>query len=55
MKGPNGLREPASTTEVPPFALFEFSALQPVRLSRANNAKGGTCVIEVATRTSPDL
>jgi len=50
--GPNEAREAASTIEVPPFALFEISALQPIPLSRANNAKSGTCAIEAAIRTS---
>jgi len=55
LTGPNQAREAASTTEVPPFALFEISALQHIRLSRANNAKSGTCVIEAAMHTSLDL
>jgi hypothetical protein len=35
---------------VPPFALLEFNTFQFVQASWANNAKSGTCVIDVSTR-----
>jgi len=37
---------------VPLVALFEFSAFKPVEASGANNATGGTGVVDVATRAS---
>jgi len=35
---------------VPPFALFEFVAPELSDALRANNAKSGTCVVDVAKR-----
>jgi len=37
---------------VPPFTLFEFSAVQPIRTSWANNVKSGTGVDESPARDS---
>jgi uncharacterized protein with GYD domain len=42
----------ASVSEVPLFALFGFVASQFGGASGANNAKSGTCVVEVVLRTS---
>jgi hypothetical protein len=43
-------RDAASTTQVPPVALFEFNALQVSFALRANNATSGTLHAE-ARRT----
>ena len=37
---------------MPPFALFVFVAPELSDALRANNAKGGTCVVDVAKRLS---
>jgi len=37
---------------VPSFALFEFVASQSGKALQANNAKGGSCVVEAAKRFS---
>jgi hypothetical protein len=39
-------RYAASTTQGPPFALFEFVALHASDTLRANNAKSGTLLAE---------
>jgi len=42
---------PTSTSKVPSFALFEFIASQSGDPPQANNAKGGSCVVEASRRS----
>jgi hypothetical protein len=39
---PNEVRAPASTAQVPLFALFAWKRLAPFGTFNSNNAKGGT-------------
>ena len=48
----NKERTAASASEVPFFALFEFVTSQLCGALRANNAKGGSCVVETPMRVS---
>jgi hypothetical protein len=40
----------ASSSKVPSFALFEFVTPQSGDPPQANNAKGGSCVVEAGSR-----